>query len=214
MTLVPVPEKLLAAGFAKRRSGWTRTVPLAAGFAHVVEVPARGGIRSRVVDAATGDEYVAHRVHGATGAFVGAVRAAEDSALAELRATCFSPEPFDFPQTRAASAFCVRTWGEPIEFLWDDAPDCGIHRRADNRKWYAVLMAVRRDRLGLPGEGRGEAINLRMDPAAPVAFDGRSILPGWHMNKRSWFSLVLDGSLPLRRIQSLIRRSRDLALRR
>ena len=49
---------------------------------------------------------------------------------------------------------------------------------------------------------------------APVAFDGRSILPGWHMNKRSWFTLVLDGSLPLRRIQSLIRRSRDLALRR
>ena len=51
-------------------------------------------------------------------------------------------------------------------------------------------------------------------PLVLVAFDGRSILPGWHMNKRSWFSLVLDGSLPLRRIQSLIRRSRDLALRR
>lgn len=214
MTYLPLPERLLAAGFAKTRGGWARTAPLAAGFVHEVAVSRRGEIRSRIVDPATGDEFVAHRVHGATGAFVHSVRGAEDAALADLRATCFAAERFDQPQTRAVSAFCARTWNEPVEFLWPAFPDCAIHRRADNRKWYATFLAARRDRLGLPGEGKVEIVDLRMDPAAPVAFDDRSLLPGWHMNKRSWFSVVLDGSLPLRRVQALVRRSRDLAARR
>lgn len=52
------------------------------------------------------------------------------------------------------------------------------------------------------------------DRAARGGVRARRRGAGWHMNKRSWFTLVLNGSLPLRRIQSLIRRSRDLALRR
>ena len=52
MTYLPLPERLLAAGFAKTRGGWARTAPLAAGFVHEVAVSRRGEIRSRIVDPA------------------------------------------------------------------------------------------------------------------------------------------------------------------
>ena len=43
-------------------------------------------------------------------------------------------------------------YGTEPEYLWESAPNTFVLRHRGNRKWYAVVMDVRRDRLGLPGE--------------------------------------------------------------
>ncbi len=55
-------------------------------------------------------------------------------------------------------------------------------------------------------------INLKCDPerAAMLRDEYDSILPGFHMNKRHWNTLVLDGSLPGKVVQELIDHSYDL----
>lgn len=57
-------------------------------------------------------------------------------------------------------------------------------------------------------------INLKCDPERSVIlrdeFD--SILPGYHMNKRHWNTLVLDGSLPSGLVRELIDHSYDLVV--
>jgi len=55
-------------------------------------------------------------------------------------------------------------------------------------------------------------INLKCDPERAISLreEHSSIKPGWHMNKKHWNTMVLDGSLPPRLVQELIRHSYQL----
>ena len=55
-------------------------------------------------------------------------------------------------------------------------------------------------------------INLKCDPERAVILrdEYESILPGYHMNKRHWNTLVLDGSLPAKLAGELIDHSYEL----
>jgi predicted DNA-binding protein (MmcQ/YjbR family) len=57
-------------------------------------------------------------------------------------------------------------------------------------------------------------INLKCDPdlAVRLRAEHPAITPGWHMNKRHWNTVVLDGSLPDSLIRELIEDSYDLIL--
>ena len=58
-------------------------------------------------------------------------------------------------------------------------------------------------------------MNLKCDPGKALALRDcfPAILPGYHMNKRHWNTLVLDGSLPDDLILSLIDDSYDLVVK-
>ena len=55
-------------------------------------------------------------------------------------------------------------------------------------------------------------INLKCDPDRAVILrdEHDAILPGYHMNKRNWNTLVLDGSLPSSLVAGLIDHSYEL----
>lgn len=57
-------------------------------------------------------------------------------------------------------------------------------------------------------------INLKCDPERAVALRDEydSIVPGFHMNKRHWNTLVLDGSLPAKLVAELIDHSYGLVV--
>jgi len=62
-------------------------------------------------------------------------------------------------------------------------------------------------------DGTGRA-NLKCDPerALELRCDYDAILPGYHMNKRHWNTLVLDGSLPARLVRELVDHSWELVV--
>jgi predicted DNA-binding protein (MmcQ/YjbR family) len=57
-------------------------------------------------------------------------------------------------------------------------------------------------------------VNLKCEPelAEQLRESYPTILPGWHMNKRHWNTVVLDGSLPDRMVRDLIEDSYDLVV--
>ncbi|MEO8616038.1 MAG: MmcQ/YjbR family DNA-binding protein [Luteolibacter sp.] len=57
-------------------------------------------------------------------------------------------------------------------------------------------------------------LNLKCDPERAVILrdEHESIIPGYHMNKRHWNTLVLDGSLPTKLVCELIDHSYDLVV--
>lgn len=57
-------------------------------------------------------------------------------------------------------------------------------------------------------------INLKCDPDRAVALreEHPAILPGYHMNKRHWNTVVLDGSVPSRLLRELIDHSYNLVV--
>ena len=59
-----------------------------------------------------------------------------------------------------------------------------------------------------------EGINLKCEPelAAQLREQYSSVQPGYHMNKKHWNTLVLDGSVPPKLIRELVHHSYDLVV--
>ncbi|MDB4435985.1 MmcQ/YjbR family DNA-binding protein [Akkermansiaceae bacterium] len=57
-------------------------------------------------------------------------------------------------------------------------------------------------------------MNLKCDPdrAIELRDESDSILPGYHMSKKHWNTLILDGSLPASLVTELIAHSYDLVV--
>jgi predicted DNA-binding protein (MmcQ/YjbR family) len=57
-----------------------------------------------------------------------------------------------------------------------------------------------------------ESINLKCDPETGVQLREQypSVLPGYHMNKRHWITVLMDGSVPDRLIRQWIDNSYSL----
>lgn len=59
------------------------------------------------------------------------------------------------------------------------------------------------------------SINLKCDPERSIELRDtwKAITPGYHMNKKHWNTLLLDGSVPTRLIRELIDHSYDLVVK-
>ena len=81
-------------------------------------------------------------------------------------------------------------------------PSCG---RPDSQKWYALVMDVPRDKLRIPGPGSVDVLNVKCDPILGGSLRLESgILPAYHMNKDSWLTLLLDGTVPRETVFALL----------
>jgi predicted DNA-binding protein (MmcQ/YjbR family) len=60
-----------------------------------------------------------------------------------------------------------------------------------------------------------QSINVKCDPERAIDLRERyeAIQPGYHMNKKHWNTVVLDGSIPPREIKAMIDHSYDLVSR-
>ena len=71
-------------------------------------------------------------------------------------------------------------------------------------KMFAVLPLV-----GEPG-----SVNLKVEPelGRSLVHDYPAITPGYHMNKRHWVTVQLDGTIPEKALRNLIEDSHDLVV--
>ena len=79
----------------------------------------------------------------------------------------------------------------------------------------ASVYKVRHKMFALVGDNQGMGrINLKCDPDKAVELRERyeSIIPGFHMNKRHWNTILLDGSIPADKIRQLIDHSYGLVV--
>ena len=178
----------------------------------IVRISPEGELSAGVYDADSGDEYTLHLSSQAVGAFVGRVRTEYDGVLQKIAEGCFDTKVF---KTELADKIirCVREkYRNEFEFLWNKFPNNAIVRRPDNKKWYAVLLTVSREKIGLSGRDEVEVIDLRMKPEDIVRLvDGRRYFVGYHMNKKHWITICLDGSVSFEEICRRIDDSRLLA---
>ena len=75
-----------------------------------------------------------------------------------------------------------------------------------------MILTVQAGKLGLADEERTEILDIRADAETMArALDFEHYFPGYHMNKRTWLTVRLDGSVALGEIAPLIARSYELA---
>ncbi len=92
------------------------------------------------------------------------------------------------------------------EYLWRRFPNYAVLRHEDNRKWYGIIMDVPRENLGLNGSERVDIINVKISDAsyADILIRKEGYFKGYHISRGNWVSVLLDGSVPMNEIQSLI----------
>ncbi|MCD7844677.1 MAG: MmcQ/YjbR family DNA-binding protein [Oscillospiraceae bacterium] len=92
--------------------------------------------------------------------------------------------------------YVKQTYGTEPEYLWVRYPSYAVLRHSDNRKWYGIIMDVPRNKLGLPGTDVTDVLDIKCDPLmADQLRQQPGFLPGYHMNKKTWVSIPLDGTV-------------------
>ncbi len=92
--------------------------------------------------------------------------------------------------------YAEKTYKSIPEYLWAKYPDHAILRHCDNNKWYAVIMNVSKDKLGLDNTEKVDIINVKCEPESiGLLRMTKGIFAGYHMNKTHWISILLDGSV-------------------
>ena len=91
-------------------------------------------------------------------------------------------------------------------FAMDDVSS--VYRHSNNRKWFALVLDVPRNKLGLPGTQMIDVVNLKCDSILIGSLRGEpGIFPAYHMNKDRWLSVALDGSAADDQIRLLLEQS-------
>lgn len=208
-----IPERLVPFGFFRRAKAYTYSAGLVDGqFELRVTVAEDGAVTTDVLDAESGESYVLYRVLGARGEVVGRVRDECERTLTAIARACFEADVFKSGGARQAIRYVREKYGGELEFLWQRFPENAVYRRRDSAKWYAALLTVRKSKLGLAGDDRIEILDLRGRPENMDALvDGKNYFPGYHMNKKHWFTICFDGSVSLEEICARIDESYFLA---
>lgn len=206
-------DKLQSCGFEVDGENFIRRQKFLSDFTLTITI-SNGEVTTRLIDA-DGEPYTLHLVEGASGSFVGNVKAEYERVLNELAAQCFDDELFKSAQALKLIEYIREQFADAPEFLWDKFPSYAVFRRKDNRKWYAVIVNVPRSKLQLDGNEELEILNLRVEPEELNRIvDGDKYFRGWHMNKKSWLTLRLDDNLTFEEISARLSQSYRLAAKK
>lgn len=208
-------EKLLAYGFEKKAELYTyETKIIDDEFKLIISISNEGTIDTELIEIASDEEYVLHRT-SAAGSFVGSVKTEYDEVLQDIADKCFETDIFKSEMTKKVIQYVQDTYQDELEFLWPKTPSNAIFRRKETKKWYAALLTIQKNKLGLPSDEVIEIfLDLRNQPEKVTALvDGQQFFPGYHMNKKYWLTIFLDGSVPFEAIKGLIDESFQLAVK-
>lgn len=193
-----VREKMLAFGF--RQVGddyvWERSF-FDGAFEAILTVQQKGEVAGKVRDAITHDDYYQLRQKNATGAYVNTVRAAYGKLLDEVAAACCEDVLFASDQANRLSASILERFQVQPDFPWEHEARYqayGTFRHASNRKWFALIVHVKRAVLDKDGNpAMVDVINIKIEPEQGAALhELPGVYPAYHMNHKTWISVVLD----------------------
>lgn len=102
-------------------------------------------------------------------------------------------------------------YGTSPDYLWKKFPKYAALRHESSHKWYGLIMNVHLAKLGLDGDDEVDVLNLKCPPEMSENLrDGENILPGYHMHKEHWISIVLKRIDSIETIDDLIEQSFNL----
>ena len=103
----------------------------------------------------------------------------------------------DSSQRERITQYMQDTYGTEAEYLWADSPDSAVFRHPASKKWYAIIMRVLPERLGLQGEQALDVINVKCSTIMIGSLlSTKGFLPAYHMNKNHWISILLNDTIP------------------
>ena len=112
----------------------------------------------------------------------------------------------------ALQTYILEQYQAEADHPWLRHPKHTVFRHGGNKKWFALIMNVTRDVLNKDGNTSPiDILNVKISPAQGEELRKiPGIYPAYHMNHKTWISVVLDETLPDEKIGELINTSYQL----
>ena len=217
---IPDFAKLVKFGFVKNGSKYSFSGKFLNGdFTADVVVTSGGDVSASVFDVQAGERYLPLRAKSRQSAFVNEVRESYRAFLRKIKNACFVPQPFLTDQANRIAREAEKLFGDKIDFPFSTAPDYGVFRNPENRKWYGIIMNIPKSKIENSGRAASlsaddaivEIINVKIDPEKSIELKKRrGFYDAYHMSKKNWITIALDGSVSDGLIVDLLKKSRVL----
>ena len=181
-------------------------------FKMIVKINLDNLIFTEIIDTETNEPYVSYLIEMKRSGYSKKVYKEYSEVLEKIKKKCFEDEIFKANYTKEIIAYVKNKYGDKLEFLWEKSPKNAVIRRKSSNKWYAVILTVSKRKLNLDSDEIIEIINLHNNPEEiKKLIDYKKYFPAYHMNKKHWCTICLDGTVELKEIYKLIDISYELA---
>ena len=202
-------NKLIKYGFIKENDDYVYSKDFFDNnFMAIVKINKKGDIFGKVIDLDTNLEYTNIRIEN-VGSFANKVRELYKEILIDIRNNCYLETYFISNDANKICNYIIKKYSNKPEFLWDKYPSFGVFRNQFNNKWYALIANINGKYFNLKGDI--DIINIKIsEDELDNLLKINGIYPAYHMNKKSWISILLDGTVDINMIKQLIDNSYNL----
>ena len=180
-------------------------------FFAVIKIDKNGVVKGYVFDSENSEEYLPLKLVHTQSTYAAEVRNSYEKILIDIRNNCFSENLFISPQANRIADKIFELYGNRPEFLWEKFPTYGVFRNSISKKWYCIIMNINHSKLDKNKSGEVEIINLKTDEnEIKDLLKIYGFYRAWHMNKKSWVSILLDNTLKDDAIIKYIQKSHKL----
>ena len=199
-------DKLFKYGFKKEESLYKYSKNIMNNTFRIdVEINSNGIIKGKVIDLSFDEEYTNFRIKNNIGSFANKVKEEFINLLIDIRDNCFIREDFIYEQSNRISLLIKEKYGDEPDFEWEKFPGYATFKNKDNNKWYAIIMNIDKNKLDEKTNEEVEIINIKLNPDEIVdLLKLNGFYPAYHMNKKSWITIILDDTLKDKEIMNLI----------
>lgn len=205
----PIFSELEAYGFSKVEDGYHFETDFMNGdFRAIIHVSDQGEVMGTVIDKMNNEEYIRLRSPDQNGAYVCSVRSAYEELLSDIASRCCKDVLFVSEQANRIADQICNQYGNRPDFPWkeDSYQTSGIFRHTDTKKWYGLIMHIKKGSLDKTGSDREiDILNLKINEKDGDALRKEAgIYPAYHMNHKLWISIILDDTQSDSRIMQLV----------
>ena len=206
-------KKLQQLGFVKENDYYIyETKIMDNQFSLIIKIDKNNIVRSDVVDLSENEKLTLYYIAGSKGKFIGRIIEEYDNIIEKIKITCCSKYIFKSQYANLIIEYIKQKYNDDLEYLWDKFPRNAIWRNKNNNKWYGALLVVDKSKIGISEKGDIEIIELLLEPEkVERMIDNKKYFAGYHMNKKHWITIKLDGSVGINDIFELIDNSYKLS---
>lgn len=218
---VPVYERFADFGFEKQKNSYVLKRELSCTGFYVLltvaessktgssDVFAADTLNAEVYENETDERYVLFDVKQSNGTFVAELREEVRSLVEEFRASCFE----SCNLREKYEAYIAESFESAVDYPWPDYEGdvSTAVWRCPNNRMFALVMDITYRKFGFESDDPVSVVNLKVDPdKKDLLIDGKSVFPGYHMNKKHWVSVLLTAVTSWERLSEMTRRSYEL----
>lgn len=202
-------DKLIPYGFKKQDGKYTLSKNILNNSFRVdIEISdVTGLVKGKIIDLSFNEEYINYRIENQTGEFVNKIREEFERILIDIKNHCTTANYFVTSQANRITNLIIKRYHDIPEFAWDKSPGHGIFKNPRNKKWYGLMMNIKKSKIDC-GDEEVEVLNLKLErDKINCLLTRKGFYKAYHMNKENWITILLDDTIKDEEIMNYIAES-------